>query len=565
MRIPVKAALYTIAIATVSIVICSISIQIPSINFVDKILVKEYDKKLNSIRATLNEQLNMYFNMLFNEVIILSQSSSVIDATKQFNKDFINLDKEIKAGTMSLSYPKKELEGFEKEFNREYSYLNGGEKIEVDDYLNKANKAALKLQHDFIIHNPEDINSKDSYLGEDLNYDYAKTHSKYHDSFLAFKKNSYFYDILIVDNNGVVIYSVEKEIDLGTSLKSGPFKDTNVAALFKKVQAHGNDDVSFSDYSEYIPSFGRPSLFLGTPIYNPKTMERYGVLIVEVSLRQVDRIMSFNKGWEKIGLGKTGEAYLIDEEGFIRSDLRLFYSNRAKYLSDLSKSGYPDSDILSVASRGTAVGVQKIPTLSNVVNSTDGAGIATYTDYKDDKVISVFDTVGLPIDWNIVVQIDKKEAFAPLAAIHKELWSITIVISGIVIVLALMLGLWLGRLVTSRIINIIDVINHIVKTKDLTKRMDVNDNDEISILKKSFNQLLGTLQYTHQQTIESSKQFESLAGDLMKMADKDQVSAEESERLREAGNNIENLSSKLRNLSRNFKVFAREARRTRGW
>ncbi|MBT6539334.1 MAG: methyl-accepting chemotaxis protein [Francisellaceae bacterium] len=545
------------------------AVQIPSINHVDKVLTQENSLKLSSIRATLNEELHLYFKMLFNEVVILSQSPSVYNGAEILSADFEDMQTQIKDGKVISDMSKKHLVAFEGDFNKEYSYLNGGEKVNVEEYLNKANPAALKLQYDFLLNNPQPLLSKELYHGNNLNYKYAKEHAKIHDFFLAFKEHSFFYDLLVVDNNGVIIYSVKKEIDLGTSLKTGPFKDSNVAALYEKVSKNNADDVFFSDYEEYLPSYGLPSLFIGTPIYDPKSLKRSGVLIAQVSLKEVDKIMSFNHKWGDIGLGQTGEAYLIDEEGFIRSDLRLFHTDRAKYLNDLRESGYPEPDILSIAARGTAVGIQRIPTLSNVVNSTDGAGISTYTDYKNNQVIAVFNTVQLPIDWNIVIQIDEDEAFAPLIAINNDIWSITIAIIGAMVLAALFIGLYLGTLVSRRVLKLIKSVNEIVETKDLTKRVAISNDDELTALAKSVNQLLGALQYTHQQTIESTDEFDNLAEKIMNMAaqSKEDLNAEDkkTQELVDAGNHIEELSSKLRGLSRNFKVFAREARRTRGW
>jgi len=72
-----------------------------------------------------------------------------------------------------------------------------------------------------------------------------------------------FYDVFLISDTGDVVYSVFKEIDFGTSLTTGPFKDSGLAKAF--TNSLNNDGVSFTDFSLYIAIVSSTSwLFVGS-------------------------------------------------------------------------------------------------------------------------------------------------------------------------------------------------------------------------------------------------------------------------------------------------------------
>jgi methyl-accepting chemotaxis protein len=76
-----------------------------------------------------------------------------------------------------------------------------------------------------------------------------------------------FYDIFIVDpDNGKIVYSVFKELDFATSLKTGPYANTGIGDAFKQALGASNVDQTFiTDFADYLPSYNDPASFISSP------------------------------------------------------------------------------------------------------------------------------------------------------------------------------------------------------------------------------------------------------------------------------------------------------------
>jgi len=105
-----------------------------------------------------------------------------------------------------------------------------------------------------------------------------------------------FYDVFLISDTGDVVYSVFKEIDFGTSLTTGPFKDSGLAKAF--TNSLNNDGVSFTDFSLYMPSYQAPAGFLSVPVF--KNEKRIGVLVAQFPISTLNNIMT-----ERAGLGEN--------------------------------------------------------------------------------------------------------------------------------------------------------------------------------------------------------------------------------------------------------------------
>ena len=233
-------------------------------------------------------------------------------------------------------------------------------------------------------------------------------HEQYHGLFKNEQVRYGFYDIFLIDKTGTIVYSVEKEVDYGTNLLNGLYRDTNLAMAFKKAINLPKKQVIFEDFKSYKPSFDIPSAFLSFPI--DKDGERIGVLAVQVPIDEIDSFLSFDHKREESGLGESGEVYLVGEDFFMRSNSRFIDSS--------------------------SVGVVKVNTKSVKQAIAGKSGVKLVKDYRGVKVYSAH----IPIDvfghkWAVLTDIDEEE-------ILRDLHSITIVLFtlGTSIVFVMIIG-----------------------------------------------------------------------------------------------------------------------------
>jgi methyl-accepting chemotaxis protein len=92
----------------------------------------------------------------------------------------------------------------------------------------------------------------------DNNTDYAQLHSKYHPNIRRFLQEFGYCDIFIADiSSGDIVYSVFKELDFATSIKTGPYTDTGIGEAFSlAANANSEAPVFLSELTIDLPSCG---------------------------------------------------------------------------------------------------------------------------------------------------------------------------------------------------------------------------------------------------------------------------------------------------------------------
>lgn len=163
----------------------------------------------------------------------------------------------------------------------------------------------------------DDFRSAFRAMGTDLNTfvkspQWAALDQK-HGEHLAFFTTAHgYYDFLIIDEKGNLLYTHKQEKDLGTNLFNGPYAGTLLGKACRK--AFEQEMPVFSDFERYAPSFNMPAAFLITLIFDEEG-EKIGLAALQVGNAGIDRIMQ-----EEIGLGTSAESYLIGSDLIMRSN-----------------------------------------------------------------------------------------------------------------------------------------------------------------------------------------------------------------------------------------------------
>ena len=180
-----------------------------------------------------------------------------------------------------------------------------------------------------------------------------------------------FYDLLFVDETGLVFHSVKQESDYGTNLFTGRWAGSRLAREMKN-----NGDAQFVDYDYYGPS-EEPAAFFVTPL--EEGGKRTGWVILQSPINRVNAILSDHEG-----LGRTGEVYLVNGEKMMLTDSRFL----------------ADSTILK----------KRVETDAVRLAFERKAGQEVIDDYRGVRVFSAFEKFDLfNSSWVIIVEIDEAE------------------------------------------------------------------------------------------------------------------------------------------------------------
>ena len=102
-----------------------------------------------------------------------------------------------------------------------------------------------------------------------------------------------------------------------------------------------------------------------------------GELVAQLSIDELDNIVTGGRRWRQEGLGATGEAYLVGPDFLVRSTPRMFFENRDVYFDELKgRRRPPDRDIEDIRRYGTPVLQQHVDTVASraALGGVEGTG-----------------------------------------------------------------------------------------------------------------------------------------------------------------------------------------------
>ena len=448
-----------------------------AINKSEKAQIIDKFNQLETIEFTKHSELKKYFKTLKNILVNTASNPQTILALDAFKSSFNNIQNEIYLDDDKL---RKDLI-----LDYDINYLNkvdfelkGVHPRQPTKYYIPKSYNGMVAQKIFIVDNPAKVGSKNIMLDND-NYHltYINNHRIFHPIFNTILKSFNLYDIFLIDVDGNVVYTTFKEKDFATNLKTGAYKDSGLARVFKKGLKLKQNKIAFEDFKSYMPSYNTPASFISTPLYlNNKVI---GVLVFQLPSKQLTKIMQFDQKYEKAGLGKTGEAYLVGSDFKMRTDSRFINNIKNKDIQRLH----------------TTTGLKEIRT-SSVKAVFNGETLRKHhiiKDYMGDEVLSVYHVVHpfgqKDISWAIVAEINKSEVLKPIKSIQKNM----IYTTGLLLILFVLLSLFLIHNIVNKPLSMFqNSLEHFFlflqgKEKD-TQFIKINNNDEIGKMSNSINE-----------------------------------------------------------------------------
>ncbi len=505
-------------------------------------LQESYSAQLTSIRELKKRRIESYFSQLHSQVRTLAEDRTVIDATSSMREAFLSTrtadGRQEQRGNAMKGY-------FQNEFMKRID-----NKGSLSEFMS-VDPRTQYFQSEYIADNPNPVGSKDKLDRAVENIDYNKMHSFYHPSLRSYIKEFKIYDLFLVDpKTGYIFYSMVKEIDYATSLIDGPFKDTNLAALFSDVKSSAKGTVTMSKFKKYAASYFVPSAFLGTPVYDKN--ELVGVLIMQIPLEEVDNTMTSSKQWAKDGMGKSGESYIVAEDRFVRSTSRFLVEDPEGYFKVLKEVGYSDEVINDIKKTGTPVLSQKIETESVSAAFSGSTDVRITKDYRGVPVLSAFTPLAVPgVNWVMLVEIDLDEVFAPISTLRNM-----ILITGLgVIILAIIVALFVAGSIAKPIVALAEKIG-LVSNGDLTVTVDTSSKDEIGTALDSLKNMIAKLKEVIGGVMSSADQITTASTEM------NQSSQQMSEGATEQASSAEEVSSSMEQMAASIQQNTDNARET---
>ncbi len=437
---------------------------------------------LTAIREMKGSQIEDYLQTIRYQVSTLSESRMIIDAMNEFKSAYNSIEDEINPSQEYIEDVNKRVQNYyEDEFLLKLSE-NTESIYEVDSYI-PSDISSLLLQDIYISNNPGATGEKDTLIEVDNTTTYNDVHKLYHPIIQDYLNKFGFYDIFLVDiETGNIIYSVFKEVDFATSLINGPYKETNFAEIFKASQNISEKDfVKLIDYKPYIPSYNEHASFISSPIYDGD--KQIGVLVFQMPVDKINEIMTNHYQWSDIGLGESGETYIVGEDFTLRNQSRFLIEDKNSYLEMISDIGLEESVIQRIDELNNSIGLQVVNTIGTIAALEGKVGTEIFEDYRGINVLSSYRPLNIEdVNWVIMSEIDESEAFEDVVKMRNQ----SILLFFILLVFIVIISLVFTRRLTKPLKNLQLSANQLEKG-NLDIEIKKESNDEIGDLAVAFD------------------------------------------------------------------------------
>ena len=455
-------------------------------------------ERLTSVRAGKAHRIEEYFDQIRSQARSFAKNRMIVDAMI----DFDDAHQALYDFDLTSEQRDAVVDYYTEEFLPQLA-TNTETQVDAADYL-PPDDGDLFLQFHYIVNNSNPVGEKD--LLDDAGDDsfYSEVHSTIHPVLRDFVHEFGFYDLLLISGSGHVVYSVSKETEFGTNLLDGPYQDSNLATVFEEAQRDFlGDAVKLVDFAPYAPSLGEPSSFMAAPIVDGAWL--LGVLVFQVSVGEIDGVMTSSRNWQIDGLGETGESYLVGPDFKMRSNSRFFLEDSAGYLEAAERVGVSPFDIQKIRNFETTILIQDVRTPASIAALIGETATTTTKDYRGVDVLSSYAPVDIEgVKWAILSEIDADEAFTRVRVFSRNL----VLRLAALLALVLVAAWFLSRRFVAPIVEL-DGAAHRFAEGEEDVEVPVRSGDELGGLAQSFNQMVSAIR---QKTTDLKKTAEELEG-----------------------------------------------------
>lgn len=479
-------------------------VLLATVNFVfARLLISDsVESQLTSVRDTRVQAVEIGVERLQSRVSALALNTSVADALTELSSEFAELDEDITS---------EQVDDLTTIYNTEAlpPFVAAGVDIDATDLV-PATAAGRYLQRHYISENPNDPDERDQLDDAGDGSGYSAVHATHHPVLRSLAANAGMNDLLLVEaETGNIVYSTNKRIDLGTNTVVGPYADGGLGEVVGKLATVAVGDSVISDTFFYVPTSGEPVFFLASVVRSGSNV--IGAVVAEVPVSALTGVMTAQQDWRRLGLGDTGESYIVGADGTLRTDTRAWLQDPDDYLSrHLEKYDDPDANTL-IEIVGSPVLIQEVDNAA-VTEGLDGNQYTgNVTNYLGTKTLAASGPAAVDgVTWIVVVEVDRAEADAALnSLLRRFLLVLALLLPSIAV-----LGVFLARTLTKPADELVRAAARIANGDLDTEIEDLGQN-ELGDLGRQLEGVAQQLESQEQAILDEEQHINDMLGALL--------------------------------------------------
>jgi len=410
-------------------------VLLAAVNFVvvRGLLSESTRAQLQTTRDVRADGVNLAFDRLLERTAVFGFDPTVAEAIVALDAGYESLDDEPDLTDDQLD----ELRALYEPVVAPYDEV-GAPRPTIDELL-PTNTAGQLVQYEYLVRNDEEVRADLVDAGDGS--DYSVAHAEYHEYLRGLAESIGATDLLLVSSRTYdVVYSVSKEVDLGTNLFNGPYSEVGPGDAVLRLLDVGADESVFTDTQFYLPNSSAPVVHAAISVR--AGTELVGALVLRVPTNQTTALVNANGDWDLLGLGDSGDAYIVGSDGLLRTLPRPYIDDPEGYVERFASVTGDDLGATLIEFTGAPVLIAGVD--NSVVNEALG-GDPSFGRAKNGLDRSVV-AAATPLDvgdlgWVLVTEQSVGESRQELVDFA---WSIALLL-GVLAVVLLVVGSYLAK------------------------------------------------------------------------------------------------------------------------
>jgi methyl-accepting chemotaxis protein len=446
------------------------------------------EAQLVGIRDSRRQALTDEFNARVAAVAALAAQRSTIEAFRAFKTSYDTAAKDLPR--FDAAAANTAMSAFiEQQFKTEYARRNADAMPDVARQIAARDANSVALQAAFITSNPNPLGQKDKMVTPTADFAYGRAHAQYHSGFERALKLQGFYDFFFVDvETDNVIYTVFKELDFATNLSTGIAAKTKLSEAYESVKKASKRDATYlSDFAPYLASYNDQASFISVPLFDGD--KQIGVFLAQYPIDRISDTMSSGRAWKKIGLGDSGDVFVVGGDKKMRSNARYLIENKDAFAKQLSDKLSP-ADLQAMLKKETTIGLVTIDSDATRPALQGQEGFIDFVDYRGIRSLGAYAPLSVQgLNLALVAKKDYAEANIPLVELNRASLVRAAIVGLAVLIGAGLLVSWFLRRFLKPIDKLATTVNEVAKGNS-EARSRLTEQDEIGDLGRSFDNLL---------------------------------------------------------------------------
>lgn len=332
--------------------------------------------------------------------------------------------------------------------------------------------AGRYLQYHYIAANPETERADLVQAPGDATA-YGDAHAEHHPYLRQLAASVGASDLLLVGlDTGDVVYSVDKRVDLGTDVLSGPYASTGLGTVVDQLTRTSVDDAAIADTSFYLPNSSAPLVHVATAVRSDS--EVVGAVVLTLRTERLTDLATAGQQWELLGLGDTGEAYIVGADRRLRTVPRPWFDDPSAYLDRFLRLTGDDRTVELIELTGSPVLLQEVDNRAVAAAQAGETFVGRVDNYLGHRTVAAsgpLDIAGL--GWIVVTEQQTSETRQELESF---LVSIVVLLAVLLSVLAVV-GVVLARALARPVEPLVTAAERIASGDYVTPVPDLGRNE----------------------------------------------------------------------------------------